>query len=292
MVPDGFDKLAARGFIREYMTDKGLACVRRRMPDESRFYFIANRSEEHVNDWIGLPIMLTTASLMDPMTGNVGMAACRPTKTAVMEVRLNLAPGQSVILRAFTRSKVEGPAWPDWNYASMTGVPIEGKWNVEFISGGPTFPASFTTERLASWTELGDTNAASFAGTAVYSLKFDATGDRLKAGLQTFQLDLGKVCQSARVRLNGKDYGTLFTPPFRVVVDNLKAKDNLLEVEVTSTSANRIRDLDRRGVKWKNFHDINFVNLNYQKFDASNWPLADSGLLGPVTLTPVSAVNP
>ena len=94
----------------------------------------------------------------------------------------------------------------------------------------------------------------------------------------------GKVCQSARVRLNGKDYGTLFTPPFRVVVDNLKPTDNLLEVEVTSTSANRIRDLDRRGVKWQNFYDINFVNLNYKKFDASDWPLTDAGLLGPVTL--------
>ncbi len=94
------------------------------------------------------------------------------------------------------------------------------------------------------------------------------------------------------MRLNGRDCGTLFTPPFRVVVDNLKSTDNVLEVEVTNTSANRIRDLDRRGVSWQNFYDINFVNLNYRKFDASNWPLADSGLLGPVTLTPVQSVIP
>jgi hypothetical protein len=94
------------------------------------------------------------------------------------------------------------------------------------------------------------------------------------------------------VRLNGKDYGTLITPPFRVVVDNLKPTDNLLEVEVTNTSANRIRDLDRRGVRWQNFHDINFANLNYQKFDTSDWPLTDAGLLGPVTLTPVQPVTP
>jgi hypothetical protein len=57
-------------------------------------------------------------------------------------------------------------------------------------------------------------------------------------------------------------------------------------------SANRIRDLDRRGVQWQSFHDINFVNLNYQKFDAANWPVADSGLLGPVALTLVQAVVP
>jgi hypothetical protein len=62
----------------------------------------------------------------------------------------------------------------------------------------------------------------------------------------------------------------------------------VLEVEVTNVSANRIRDLDRRGVKWKNFRDINFVDLNYHPFDASRWPLTASGLLGPVTLTPLS----
>jgi hypothetical protein len=54
-------------------------------------------------------------------------------------------------------------------------------------------------------------------------------------------------------------------------------------------AANRIRDLDRRGVNWKIFKDINLVNVDYQPFDASNWPLTDCGLLGPVTLTAVTA---
>ena len=93
----------------------------------------------------------------------------------------------------------------------------------------------------------------------------------------------------ARVELNGKDYGTLIAPPFRVVVNNLKPTGNQLEVEVTSVAANRIRDLDRRGVNWKIFKDINIVNENYRPFDASHWPLTDCGLLGPVTLTPLRA---
>jgi len=89
------------------------------------------------------------------------------------------------------------------------------------------------------------------------------------------------------VRLNDVDLGTLFTPPFRARVGALMPHGNVLEVKVTNVSANRIRDLDRRGVNWRNFHDINFVNINYRPFDASNWPLTDSGLLGPVLLTPV-----
>jgi hypothetical protein len=119
-----------------------------------------------------------------------------------------------------------------------------------------------------------------------------AVPSTLKRELQLYSLDLGKVGQSARVRLNGRDLGTLVAPPFSVAVDNLKSEGNMLEVEVTNVSANHIRDLDRRGVKWKNFHDSNFVNQDYRPFDASNWPLYDSGLLGPVTLKVIEKFQP
>jgi hypothetical protein len=42
-------------------------------------------------------------------------------------------------------------------------------------------------------------------------------------------------------------------------------------------------------VPWKVFRDINIVDINYKPFDASHWPLTDCGLLGPVTLTAVTA---
>ena len=171
-----------------------------------------------------------------------------------------------------------------------------GDWKIKFIEGGPTLPTDFQTAKLASWTTFHDTNTQAFAGTAKYETTFDAPGSesrlqaaRVNVELQTYSLDLGNVQQSARVRVNGKDYGTLITPPFRVVVDNLKPAGNTLEVEVTSVAANRIRDLDRRGVPWKTFRDINIVDINYKPYDAANWPLTDCGLLGPVTLTPVTA---
>jgi hypothetical protein len=64
----------------------------------------------------------------------------------------------------------------------------------------------------------------------------------------------------------------------------LKPGENKLTVEVTNVAANRIRDLDRRRVEWRIFEDINFVNIDYKPFDASNWPVREAGLLGPVTL--------
>ena len=56
---------------------------------------------------------------------------------------------------------------------------------------------------------------------------------------------------------------------------------------MTNLAANRVRDLDRRGVPWKLFRDANVVGVDYKPLDASRWPLRDSGLLGPVTLVPL-----
>jgi hypothetical protein len=214
------------------------------------------------------------------MTGHSGVAASRQGATNSTEVRLQLAAGESVVLRAFAKKEINDAVW---NYWQTNGRPVEiaGPWDVKFITGGPMLPAPLSVTNLVSWTEFGDTNLQSFAGTARYSLTFDAPVSG------PCWLDLGDVRQSARVKLNGRDYGTLILSPFRVVVDNLQPKANTLEVEVTGVSANRIRDLDQRGVSWKNFRDINFVNINYRPFNAADWPLTDCGLLGPVTLTPV-----
>jgi hypothetical protein len=275
---------SSKGLTCESFRDTGLSVVRR-VFEGGRNYFIANRSETNFDGWITFACCANSFVILDPMTGKTGVAAVRQKIADKGGVHLQLRAGESVILRAFADKNVEGPAW---NYWQTNGQPVEitGAWKVKFISGGPTLPADFSTTKLASWTTFPDTNCQAFGGTAKYETTFDA--DNFKTKNTKFSLDLGNVQQSARVRVNGKDYGTLITPPFRVVVDNLKPTGNTLEVEVTSVDANRIRDLDRRGVKWKTFRDINIVSLDYKPFDASNWPLTDCGLLGPVTLTPVA----
>ena len=107
-------------------------------------------------------------------------------------------------------------------------------------------------------------------------------------GAGRYLLDLGAVADSARVELNGKPVATLISAPYRVEIGPLAEGNNRLVVEVTNVAANRIRDLDRRGVEWKIFKDINFVDIKYKPFDASQWPVRDAGLLGPVTLTPLT----
>ena len=279
--------LILAGVKREPMTDLPGVFFIRRSFDGGHNYFIANRSDKDCAGWVDLGVPAWSAAILDPMNGQVGVVATRQKPNGVLEVYLQLGAGESIILRSFDHMQITGPKWTYWRPASP-GREIKGDWHVEFLSGGPTLPPSFTSTNLASWTALGGQEAQRFAGTARYSIHFDAPDERSGPWF----LSLGEVCQSARVRLNGRDLGTLITPPFRIEVDGLKPKDNVLEVDVTNVSANRIRDLDRRGVKWKIFHDINFVNQNYRPFDASNWPLYDSGLLGPVTLTAAAPLTP
>ncbi len=281
-----FDKtLPLANIARESLADAGLSYVRRSFAGGWN-YLVANRTATKFDGWISLARIAESVVILDPMTGATGVAASRPSAANQMAIHLQLLAGQSVILRAFANEKVEGAAW---NYFQTNGEPMEisGNWNVKFIAGGPTLPADFQTARLASWTMFPDTNCQAFAGTAKYTITFAAPNSKFEIRNSKFLLDLGDVRQSARVRLNGRDYGTLITPPFRVVVDNLKPTGNVLEVEVSSVAANRVRDLDRRGVKWKYFKDINLVNEDYRPFNAADWPLTDCGLLGPVTLTPV-----
>jgi len=119
-------------------------------------------------------------------------------------------------------------------------------------------------------------------------IEFDAPVKRADAWL----LDLGDVREAARVSLNGREVGHAWSLPFALRLPALRTKGNVLEIEVTNLPANRIRDLDLRKVDWKVMKEINLVDLRYKPFDASGWPVAPSGLLGPVRLVPLEVVRP
>ena len=119
-----------------------------------------------------------------------------------------------------------------------------------------------------------------FSGTMMYSTTFDVG----PSGIANTVLSLGEVREIARVRLNGRDLGVRFMPPyeFPIPAGLLRPKGNALEVEVTNLGANRLRWNDINKVDWKYFCDINIVGSNYKPFDASKWKPLKSGLLGPV----------
>ena len=89
------------------------------------------------------------------------------------------------------------------------------------------------------------------------------------------------VCQSARVRLNGKSLGTLILPPWRIDAGTLLPKGNQLEVEVVNFWPNRIIG-DASLPPAERLTKTNIRNLT------AKTPLEPAGMLGPVQLLEAS----
>ena len=276
LVGDDIEQLLdAAKVSRESFVDLGLKFIRRR-DDQGWIYFIVNHSGNDIARWLPLAVAATGGTILDPATGRSGKAETRQT-AGVTEVFVQLYPRQSVIIRATQQSSDNS----EWKYlVGEQPQPLTGPWQVEFIDGGPSLPQSQRIDSLTDWTTWSaDTEKLKcFSGTARYTLKFE----RPKSNADSWALDLGEVCHSARVRLNGTSLGTVIASPFRLDASHaIRPGANKLEIEVANLPANRIADLDRRGEDWKKFL---FVDIRYHPFDASKWTPIASGLIGPVNL--------
>jgi len=280
---DIIEALALAGVRRETLTDEGLRYIRRKTRD-SHWYFIANHTGDAFAGWLDLAVPFASAVLHDPMTG---ASALLPTRSKEQDrhVYIEIAPGESFIVQAST-SRIDADPYVSIR-STGPALTLKGKWDIEFIDGGPELPQAYSTDSLSCWTNAPDEKAKAFAGTARYSLKFHLSN---LSDANDYLLDLGDVRESARVKINGDDAAALFALPMRARVGKyLKNGANKIEIEVTNLAANRIRDLDVRKVNWKIMHDANIVTPAYKVFDASKWPLQPSGLLGSVRLIPVKS---
>lgn len=259
---------------------EGLQCIRRRGSDGFD-YLIVNHSMLPFDGWVRLSVPSLSAVVMDAMSGSIGRGESRASSDGGTEIRMRLEPAGSIIVRTLDSSLSAGAPFR-FVRPGKTLAEVSGPWRVTFVEGGPVLPKAFDASALASWTVCGDPDAVRFGGTAVYRAAFDVPA--ACAG-KSAVLDLGRVEVSARVRLNGVSAGEAFLTPYRLLLPKgVRAGRNELEVEVTNLGANRIRDLDLRRVAWRIFQDINFVDIRYKGFDARQWPVQDSGLLGPVRL--------
>ncbi len=255
-----------------------LMYIRRRY-EGGRHYFLAYQGKKTLDTHITLATPAKSVIMMDPMTGGSAPALITRDNNGRPRLRLRMEPNSSLILRTLDIAVNAGGHWKFYSSGAQRQR-LTGVWDVDFIEGGPTLPRGFETSELGSWTNNGDPETQRFSGTARYTLTFNA-----RAGTGPWMLNLGKVCNTARVRLNAQDIGVLIQPPYELVIHHLNATDNVLEVEVTNLPANRIRYMDRKHIAWKIFRDANFVNIDYHPFNAAHWPIMESGLLGPVTMS-------
>jgi hypothetical protein len=127
--------------------------------------------------------------------------------------------------------------------AQVPAVPsplvIEGPWDLAFPKGWGA-PEHVTLPHLISWSEHSNPGVKYFSGTATYHCKVEVLKTML-APDRALCLDLGRVAVIAQVKLNGRDLGILWKPPFCAdITEVLRAGTNDLEVSVVNLWVNRL----------------------------------------------------
>ncbi len=278
--PDIVKALELRGVAGEQMVHDGLKFIRRSTSDGT-YYFIVNHNANAIDTWT--PFRAAGkygAIVLNPQSGQFGKVTCS-VKDGQHGIRIQLQPGESVIVKF--AADVEDRL-PDWRYLGkrLGEMPLARGWKLDFKQGGPELPSPIIQDTLAPWTLYTDTTYHAFSGIATYQTSFELADKRNDV---IYLLELENVYESARVYINDQDAGVAWSIPFHLQIgDFLKPGTNTIRIEIANLMANRIRDMDRKGVEWRRYHEINFVSIDYVPFDASQWTVQPSGLAGPVTI--------
>ncbi|MDR0810705.1 MAG: glycosyl hydrolase family 2 [Paludibacter sp.] len=268
--------LEATGVQAEEMITKfGLHAIRRSNSD-GYHYFVSGLQKNDVADWVTLAVQAKSVEIFDPMTGETGKAQTR-RHDGKTQIYLQLRSGESLIIKTFSNVDIDLPEWKFYDKNDLQMAIYPSDWKLHFEESAPAITQKFDIKGFNSWTELPDKNLKILAGTGVYETTFDLPAMAQDAD---YVLRLGDVRESAKVFVNGKSVATVWAVPFECKIGKyLTAGANTLRIEVTNLNANRIADYDRRGVNWRIFKEINFVDLQYKNTKYGHWLPMESGLL-------------
>jgi hypothetical protein len=272
------------GIRRETLTDAGLKFIRRK-DGQDTWYYLVNHTAAKIAGWIPVNHRSSRVWMLEPLRGDSGLAEIAQTDSTTL-VKVELAAGETVMLKATGDApKNEKNRFPAWVYLNKADTPLvlQGPWYLEFKDGGPFIPAAVRLDSLVDWTTLPDTALRYFSGKGVYTGSFQLSTKKAKEYL----LQLEQVHESAHIWINGKDAGIVWSIPYTLRIGKyLRAGRNEIRVEVANLMANHIRYMDQHHIPWRQYHEINFVNINYKDFDAAAWKVQASGLVGKVSITP------
>ncbi len=279
-----------------------------RKSNDADIYFIANTTHYVGDATCTFNITGKQPELWDPVTGTIQPVRSFTKQDDKTVIPLSFADAQSFFI-VFRKKITTYPSSLKHDVVkSKTLLSLDSNWSVTFDSvwGGPVHAAQFST--LSDWTLNADEGIKYYSGTAEYSKTFSLPAAMLHQ-YKNISLDLGKVDCIARIFINDKDAGIVWTAPWKINIPTAWLRStNKLKIEVTNVWANRLIGDEQQpdDMEWlpnayfynsgrslKTFPDwflenkprptkrYCFITWNY--FDKDS-PLTSSGLLGPVTI--------
>jgi hypothetical protein len=259
-------------------------------------YFISNKTEAMLADTCIFRDASPDAEVWNPVTGEITQIQCYPANNKTIAVPVKLDAHQSLFIMFYHGKndieKGKAETFQDKN----TVMKLEGEWNVSFdtIWGGPE---NVVFDELHDWAESKDEGIKYYSGIAVYRKNFDLPENHdINEGTR-YYLDLGRVKNMGKIKLNGKDLGVLWTAPWQVeITDILKNEDNNLEIEIANLWVNRL--IGDESEPWDGVQDNKWpewllygterkskrYTFTTNRYHKKGDPLKESGLIGPVTI--------
>lgn len=246
--------------------------IHRTLPDGD-LYFLSNQNNQKIKITPSFRIEDKKPELWNAVTGEIRDLPEYTIKDGrtTMPLQLDSYESAFIIFRNAAQRKSQPQAK---NYSEPKNViPVQGTWQVTFTRPNKTSFAR-TFDNLVDWAHHPDTAVNYFAGSATYTKQLP----KFNKEKQRVYINLGHLIALAKVQINGKDVGNVWTPPYKLnITDYCTSENNTLTVKVSNTWVNRLigdkRLLAGQGSSWTMINPYN-----------ADSPLHVAGLLGPVQI--------
>ena len=234
--------LGLKGVPPDFASATGnIRFTHRSMPDRD-IYFISNKTDLQIKDTCLFRDGTLSAELWNPLNSEIRPLSAVYGKDGITKVAVRLEPGQSYFIVFNNSGEKKTEKYKDTEIFSDKQILMEldGPWDVAFDTtwGGP---ANIRFNTLSDWSERPEDGIRFYSGIALYSKTFDLPESQRSANRSDIYLNLGKVRNLARVKLNGMDLGVVWTAPWEVnISEAVKKNNNHLEIEVANLWINRL----------------------------------------------------
>lgn len=250
-----------------------------RQTKDAEIYFVSNQSNQTIRINPEFRVAGKVPELWNPVTGETRSLPAYDPQTEKTRVPLKLDAYESSFI-VFKNGAIRPESTNlEANFPTpKVIVLLDAPWSVQFDANrwGPKNPVIF--DQLTDWTASNNDSIRYYSGTAVYRTQFDLPNG---IGNKNIILNLGSLSAMAKIKINGKEVGGVWTAPWQINISSaIKEGKNNVEIEVVNTWVNRLigdRKLpESQSHTWCTSNPYN-----------ANSSLKPSGLLGPVTVEQV-----
>ena len=278
---------AARPALLQFLARKGVRpdglpgrlAMLRAVHEQEPVYFFKNESEDQrIDAWVTLNRSGPHAVVGNARNGVRSWAQSRTATNGVM-VHLVVEPTETLVVKLSRKQVADLAPFECFPLPAQTNA-ITGPWTISWADYAGASHSRRISE-LASWTQLDGLEL--FSGLVDYETTFSIPAEEL---CRHWELDLGEVCHSAEVWINGELVGCAWTTPFRLNISkSLRSGGNTLRLRVANLAQNRIIELQQKHVPWQKYQlEENDFQGYCGKLRLDKFTPVKSGLLGPVQL--------